>query len=66
MVGRDALLVAGSLALRYKTKREEDDFFDLDSLDYKVTPSTLSKVRHVSVAAMLVPPHALPATQKEK
>ncbi|CAN0434486.1 unnamed protein product, partial [Scytosiphon promiscuus] len=32
MVGRDALLIAGSLALRYKTKREGDAFFDLDSL----------------------------------
>ncbi|CAM9727079.1 unnamed protein product [Scytosiphon promiscuus] len=47
MVGRDALLIAGSLALRYKTKREGDAFFDLDSLDYKVTPSTLSKVNTV-------------------
>lgn len=50
MVGRDSLLIAGSLALRYKTKREGDAFFDLDSLDYKVTPSTLSKVRHPPVA----------------
>lgn len=45
MVGRDALLIAGSLAYRYKTRRKEDAFFDLDSVDYKVTPSTLSKAR---------------------
>lgn len=49
MVGRDALLIAGSLAYRYKTRRKEDAFFDLDSLDYKVTPSTLSKARHCIV-----------------
>lgn len=46
MVGRDALLIAGSLAYRYKTRRKEDAFFDLDSLDYKVAPSTLSKARN--------------------
>ncbi len=51
MVGRDTLLIAGSLAYRYKTRRPEDAFFDLDSLDYKVTPSTLSKVRNISAAA---------------
>ncbi|CBJ31328.1 CDP-alcohol phosphatidyltransferase [Ectocarpus siliculosus] len=47
MVGRDALLIAGSIAYRFKTRREGDAFFDLDSLDYKVTPSTLSKVNTV-------------------
>ncbi|CAB1114340.1 unnamed protein product [Ectocarpus sp. CCAP 1310/34] len=47
MVGRDALLITGSIAYRFKTRREGDDFFDLDSLDYKVTPSTLSKVNTV-------------------
>lgn len=52
MVGRDALLIAGSIAYRFKTRREGDDFFDLDSLDYKVTPSTLSKVRATAAAAV--------------
>ncbi|CAM9097202.1 unnamed protein product [Pylaiella littoralis] len=47
MVGRDALLIAGSLAYRYKTRQAGDAFFDLDSIDYKVTPSTLSKVNTV-------------------
>ncbi|CAM9290463.1 unnamed protein product [Ectocarpus sp. 4 AP-2014] len=47
MVGRDALLIAGSIAYRFKTRREGDAFFDLDSIDYKVTPSTLSKVNTV-------------------
>lgn len=42
-MGRDALLILGSLAYRYKTRRDGDAFFDPDSLDYKVTPSTLSK-----------------------
>lgn len=51
MVGRDALLVVGSLVYRYKTRRTEDAFFDLDSLDYKVTPSTLSKARNAAPAA---------------
>lgn len=44
MVGRDALLIAGSMVHRYRTKREGEGFFDVESLDYKVTPSTLSKV----------------------
>ncbi|CAM9276292.1 unnamed protein product, partial [Choristocarpus tenellus] len=44
MVGRDLLLVVGSLVHRVKTKREGDDFFDLDTIDYRVTPTTLSKV----------------------
>lgn len=50
MVGRDALLIAGSLAYRYKTRQAGDAFFDLDSIDYKVTPSTLSKVRNTGGA----------------
>ncbi|CAM9286138.1 unnamed protein product [Ectocarpus fasciculatus] len=47
MVGRDALLIGGVIAYRFKTRREGDAFFDLDSIDYKVTPSTLSKVNTV-------------------
>lgn len=44
MVGRDAMLVAASLAHRTLTKKGGDRFFDVHSLEYSVNPSTLSKV----------------------
>lgn len=43
MVGRDAMLVAASLAHRTLTRKEGDMFFDVRSVEYRVTPSTLSK-----------------------
>lgn len=43
MVGRDAMLVAAALAHRTLTKKEGDRFFDVHSLEYRVSPSTLSK-----------------------
>ncbi|CAM9983450.1 unnamed protein product [Sphacelaria rigidula] len=43
MVGRDALLISGAMIYRYRTKNANDSFFDFESLDYKVTPTTLSK-----------------------
>lgn len=52
MVGRDALLIAGSLVHRYRTRREGDAFFDFESIDYKVAPSTLSKASCLLFDAM--------------
>ncbi|CAM9689798.1 unnamed protein product [Chrysoparadoxa australica] len=43
VVGRDAILVSGSLIHRAWTKGKEDVFFDVESLAYTVEPSTLSK-----------------------
>ena len=43
IVGRDALLVGGSFYFRAKTKRPDEAFFGLSTVDWKVEPSTLSK-----------------------
>ncbi|CAM9779367.1 unnamed protein product, partial [Discosporangium mesarthrocarpum] len=44
IVGRDALLVVGSLLHRAKTKLEGDGFFAVETVEYRVNPTTLSKV----------------------
>lgn len=43
VVGRDALLVVGSLIYRYKHRSQGEPFFSLQKVTFKVEPSQLSK-----------------------
>lgn len=43
VIGRDALLVGGSFYFRAISKRPDEAFFSLTTVEWKVTPSTLSK-----------------------
>ncbi|CAN0157765.1 unnamed protein product [Phaeothamnion confervicola] len=53
VVGRDILLVAGSLLYRARTKRAGDAFFDVGSLEYKIKPSVVSKYNTALQFSML-------------
>jgi phosphatidylglycerophosphate synthase len=44
VVGRDVLLVAGSLMYRYHNRSKDEKFFSLSNVSYKVEPSFLSKI----------------------
>lgn len=44
VVGRDALLVGGSLIYRWRFREPGEPYFSLSKVTYKVEPSTLSKV----------------------
>jgi phosphatidylglycerophosphate synthase len=44
IIGRDVILISGSLYLRTKEKKESSDFFDISSTTFNVNPSLLSKV----------------------
>lgn len=44
VVGRDALLVAGSMIYRWRFREPGEPYFSLSKVSYKVEPSALSKV----------------------